>query len=56
VFIQKYVIFIEKEFVLETSSERKIKLNEVKEPQINIQMEQVFEAITFDTKLETQKA
>jgi hypothetical protein len=55
VFVQKYATFLEKEFVLETSSERKIKLNEVEEPQINIQMEQVFEAITFDTQLETQK-
>jgi hypothetical protein len=55
VFVQKYATFLEKEFVLETSSERKIKLNEVEEPQINIQMEQVSEAITFDTQLETKK-
>jgi hypothetical protein len=54
VFVSKYVTFLEKEFVLEMSNERKIEVNEVQEPQIDIQIEQEPKAITFDVQLETQ--
>jgi hypothetical protein len=37
------------------SSERKIELKEVQEPQTNIQIESKLEAITFDVQLETQE-
>jgi len=36
------------------SNERKIEVNEVQEPQIDIQIEQEPKAITFDVQLETQ--
>ena len=54
-FVLKYTAFIEKEFVLERRCERKIEINEVQEPQIDIQMEQKLEAITFDVQLKTQE-
>ena len=54
-FVLKYTAFIEKEFVLERRCERKIEINEVQEPQIDIQMEQKLKAITFDVQLKTQE-
>jgi hypothetical protein len=53
-FVSKYT-FLEKEFVLERRCERKIEINELQEPQIDIQMEQKLEAITFDVHPKTQE-
>jgi hypothetical protein len=54
-FVSKYTTFLEKEFVLERRCERKIEINELQEPQIDIQMEQKLEAITFDVHPKTQE-
>ena len=53
--VSKYVIFLKKEFVLERSEERKIDLEEVQEPQTDVQKEPKHKAIILDIIHEAQE-
>jgi len=48
VFVSKHIILLEKEFVLEKSNGREIKLEKNKKTQIDIQMKPNYEVITLD--------
>ena len=54
VFISKYATFLEKEFFLKGNNGSQIELEEVQEPQTDIQMEQEPETVisTVDTQAE----
>jgi hypothetical protein len=48
VFVSKHIILLEKEFVLEKSNGREIKLEKNQKTQIDIQMKPNYEVITLD--------